>query len=101
MRKNKHYTQEKVAEDLGLVRATISNYEVGRRVPSMPDLQLFAQYYGVDFGYFGVSATDPDFELNTRIIEYFKNEAISIEEKIALFNDIILAYTKYIIEDEE
>lgn len=101
LRKNKHYTQEKVAEDLGLVRATISNYEVGRRVPSMPDLQLFAQYYGVDFGYFGVSATDPDFELNTRIIEYFKNEAISIEEKIALFNDIILAYTKYIIEDEE
>lgn len=67
----------------------------------MPDLQLFAQYYGVDFGYFGVSATDSDFELNTRIIEYFKNEAISIEEKIALFNDIILAYTKYIIEDEE
>lgn len=100
LRKNKHFTQEKVAKDLGLVRATISNYEVGRRVPSMLDLQLFAKYYGVDFGYFGVSATDPDFELNTRIIEYFKDKNITSDEKIKLFNEIIVAYTNFVINDE-
>lgn len=66
----------------------------------MPDLQLFAKYYGVDFGYFGVSATDPDFELNTRIIEYFKDENITSDEKIKLFNEIIIAYTKFVINDE-
>jgi len=52
------------------VRATISNYEVGR------EYARFTIIYSILWRrfwiYFGVNATDPDFELNSRLIEYFK-----------------------------
>ncbi|MBR2382018.1 MAG: helix-turn-helix domain-containing protein [Clostridia bacterium] len=98
LRKNKGLTQVELAEILGLSRPTISNYEVNRRSPSLTDLKMFAEFYGVGLDYFGTTTENADFEISTRVIEYFKSEDISIEDKVDLFNDIVTAYTRFILQ---
>lgn len=100
LRKNKKITQQELADDLNLSRATISNYEVNRRSPSIDDLKLFAEYFGVGLDYFGSEIGNASFEISSRIIGYFKNESISIDDKIELFNDVLSAYYLYVIENE-
>ena len=100
LRKNKHITQQQLADDLNLSRATISNYEVNRRSPSIDDLKLLADYFGVGLDYFGTEITNASFEISSRVIEYFKNENISLDDKIELFNDILSAYYIYVIESK-
>jgi len=99
LRKNKGLTQLELANILKLSRATISNYEVNRRTPNLSDLKAFADFYGVGLGYFGTTAENEDFEISTRVIEYFKSEDIAISNKIELFNDILMAYTRFVIEN--
>lgn len=98
LRKNRGLTQEELAAELKVTRATISNYEVNRRTPSLTDLKIFADYYGVGLDYFGATIENADFEISTRVIEYFKSSEISIEDKIELFNDIVTAYTHFVLE---
>lgn len=82
---------------MNLYRASISNYEVNRRTPSLDDLKMFADFYGVGLDYFGTDIENSNFEISTRVIEYFKSEEIDIENKVVLFNDILAAYTGYIL----
>ena len=35
---------------------------------------------------------------NKKAIEYFKSEDISIDDKVDLFNDIVTAYTRFILQ---
>lgn len=98
LRKNKGLTQEELAAELKVTRATISNYEVNRRTPSLNDLKIFADYYGVGLDYFGANAENADFEISTRVVEYFKSEDISVDDKIDLFNDIVTAYTRFVLQ---
>lgn len=100
LRKNKHITQQELADDLKLSRATISNYEVNRRSPSIDDLKLLADYFGVGLDYFGTEVANASFEISSRVIGYFKNDSISIDDKIELFNDILSAYYLYVIDNK-
>ena len=54
LRKGRKYTQQELADKLGITRCTVSNYEVGRRTPHLTELKRFAEFYGVDLSYFGV-----------------------------------------------
>lgn len=92
LRKGKKLTQKDVADRLGLVRATISNYEVGRRTPHLSDLKRFSELYGVTLDYFGVSSNDEMFELISRAREVFNNEKISVKEKEELYREIMRLY---------
>lgn len=98
LRKGKGYTQEQLADLLRLTRATISNYEVERRRPHISELKHIADFFGVSLNYFGAELADASFEINSRIVDYFKADDISVEDKISLFNDVVIAYTKYILE---
>ena len=51
LRKNRHYTQVKVALDLNLSQNSISRYEDGSRQMSYELLIRFADYYGVSIDY--------------------------------------------------
>ena len=97
LRKNKHITQQDLADDLKLSRATISNYEVNRRSPSIDDLKALAEYFGVGLDYFGTEISNASFEISSRVIGYFKNENVVIEDKVELFNDILSAYYTHVI----
>lgn len=92
LRKGKKLTQQDVADRLGLVRATISNYEVGRRTPHLSELKRFAEFYGVTLDYFGVSESDEIFELMSRAKEVFRNENIPVQTKEDLYKEFMRLY---------
>lgn len=92
LRKGKKLTQQDVADRLGLVRATISNYEVGRRTPHLSELKRFADFYGVTLDYFGVSQNDEVFELMSRAKEVFQNENIDNQVKEDLYKELMKIY---------
>jgi transcriptional regulator with XRE-family HTH domain len=92
LRKGRHYTQQELAEKLGVTRCTISNYEVGRRTPHLTELKRFAEFYGVDLSYFGVASKDEVFDLLSRAKEVFANDQISKEKKDAVYKELMKLY---------
>ena len=44
-------TQEEIANELFCSRTSLSNYESGRRIPSIEVLSQLAEYFNVDIGY--------------------------------------------------
>jgi transcriptional regulator with XRE-family HTH domain len=94
LRKGRKLTQEQLAEKLGVNRATISNYEIGRRLPNLNDLKRFAEFYGVGLDYFGVVSKDEMFDLLSRARDVFESDAISKEEKEEIYREIMKLYLK-------
>lgn len=92
LRKGKGMTQQDVASRLGMVRATVSNYEVGRRTPHLSELRRFAELFGVDLGYFGVDASEGMFELASRARAVFGDPSIPRREKERLYRDLTRLY---------
>lgn len=92
LRKGRKLTQEQLAEKLGVNRATISNYEIGRRLPNLNDLKRFAEFYGVGLDYFGVVSKDEMFDLLSRARDVFASDAISKEEKEEIYKEIMKLY---------
>lgn len=92
LRKGRKLTQQDVADRLGLVRATVSNYEVGKRTPHLSLLKKFAEFYGVTLDYFGVSTNDEIFELISRAREVFNNDDISTQTKEELYKEFMRLY---------
>lgn len=92
LRKTRRLTQDELAKRLNISRASVSNYEVGRRTPHLSELQRFAEFYGVDLSYFGVSSTDEMFELLARAKRIFESEVIPDAEKEKLYKEIMKLY---------
>lgn len=92
LRKQKKITQQELADRIGLNRATISNYEVGRRIPHLPELQLFADFFGVGLDYFGVATRDEVFDALSRAKDVFENESIPRSEKEKLYKELMRLY---------
>lgn len=81
LRKARKLTQQQLADKMGVTRATVSNYEVGRRAPHISELQRFAEFYGVGLDYFGVASTDEIFDLLSRAKAVFESDSVSKETK--------------------
>ncbi len=100
LRKTKHVNQDELAEYLGVRRSTISNWEINRRTPSMDDLKRVAEFFNVSLDYFGSDIKNDNFDILSRVMEYFRNSDISNEGKTALFNNILTAYAHLVINQE-
>lgn len=92
LRKGRKLTQEDVAESLGLNRSTISNYEIGRRMPSIRELKRFAEFYGVGLEYFGIDTKDEVFDLLSRARDIFQSDLVGEETKRDLYEEIMRLY---------
>lgn len=92
LRKGRKLTQFELSEKMGISRATISNYEVGRRSPHLSELRRFADFYGVSLDYFGVTSEDESFELLSRAKNVFLNDDIPKEERERLYKEIMQIY---------
>lgn len=92
LRKGRDLTQLELAQRMNWSRATISNYECGRRVPHLDELTALCYFFGVSMDYWGVTTTNESFELLSRAKAVFANQAISREERERLYKEIMKMY---------
>lgn len=92
LRKGRKLTQQELADKLGVTRATISNYEVGRRSPHISELKRFADFYGVGLDYFGVATADEVFDLISRARDVFNSPEVPREKKEELYRTLMRIY---------
>lgn len=91
LRKTRGLTQLQLADKVGLQRATISNYEIGRRSPHIKELELIAEVLGVSLEYFGVGGSET-YDLIARAKILFENDEISPKEKAKAYKEIMKLY---------
>lgn len=94
LRKARCFSQQYVADTLGLKRSTLSNYEIGRRHPSLTDLGRLAEFYGVGLDYFELAAADEVQDLLARARDVFISPNVSQETKDDLYKEIAMLYLK-------
>ena len=91
LRKARGLTQQQLADLLGVQRATISNYEIGRRSPHIKELEKVAEILGVNLEYFGVTNNDlTDLIAKARVV--FDDDEIPTEEKAKVYKEILKLY---------
>lgn len=93
LRKTRGLTQEQLAEKLGVQRATISNYEIGRRSPHIKELEKIADVLGVPLEYFGGGCNEVH-DLIARAKMIFENPEIPPSEKADVYKQIMRLYLK-------
>lgn len=91
LRKARGLTQQQLADRLGLQRATISNYEIGRRTPHLSELSRLADVLGVSMEYFAVKDDDVH-NLIARARMLFENDEIPASEKAKIYKEIMRLY---------
>lgn len=92
LRKGRKLTQQELADKMGITRATVSNYEVGRRSPHISELKRFAEFFGVGIDYFGVVPADETFDLLSRARDVFNSQSVSKEKKEELYKALMRIY---------
>lgn len=92
LRKGRKLTQQELADKMGITRATVSNYEVGRRSPHISELKRFAEFFGVGIDYFGVVPADEMFDLLSRARDVFNSPNVSKEKKEELYKALMRIY---------
>ena len=91
LRKARGLTQEQLADKLQVKRATISNYEVGRRSPHLKELENIANALGVTLEYFSIGSTDI-YDIIGRAKMLFENDEITHQEKAKIYKEIMKMY---------
>lgn len=92
LRKAKKLTQDELATLLGVKRATISNYEIDRRQPSIADLKRLAEFFGVGLDFFGVETADGALDLVARARRLFAAPDVPVEIKEKTYKEIMRLY---------
>ena len=92
LRKGKKMTQEQLADALKITRASVSNYELGRRTPHLSELKRFAEYFGVGLDFFGIASTDEVFDLLSRARDVFQSESVPKEKKDEIYKELMKLY---------
>lgn len=96
LRKNRKITQQTIADYFGVTRGTVSNWELGRREPDLQTLERLAKFYGVSLDYFSKKPTKDEFlEFIARANNLFANEAVTQEEKNALYEEVMRLYINF------
>lgn len=93
LRTTRGLTQQQLAELLEVQRATISNYEIGRRSPHLKELEKIAKVLGVSLEYFGVENNEVH-DLIARAKFVFNNDEITPQDKANVYKEIMRLYLK-------
>lgn len=98
LRKSRGLNQQVIADKFLVTRGTVSNWEIGRRIPDVKMLEKLALYYDVSMDFFVPTINKNEItELLARATEIFKSDVISDDEKNELHNQLMRIYinTKY------
>lgn len=90
LRKTRGLTQQQLADKLNVKRATISNYEIGRRSPHIKELEDISEALGVNLEYFGFGGSAA-VDLVARAKVLFDSD-IPAEEKAKAYKEIMKLY---------
>lgn len=90
LRKTRGLTQQQLAEKLNVKRATISNYEIGRRSPHIKELEDISEVLGVNLEYFGFGGSAA-VDLVARAKVLFESD-LPAEEKAQAYKEIMRLY---------
>ena len=93
LREANNYTQENVADFLGIKRSTYSNYETGDREAPWMVLEKLANLYGWDL--YDMESDDTDV-LQGVIACAFRVDSLSVEDmkQVAAFKQLVKNYVK-------
>lgn len=93
IRKKLGYTQETVADVLGIARTTYTEYETKDIDIPFDTLEKLSDFYGVELSSFFVENEEA---LNDTLVCAFRTEGVSVEglRKIARFKSIVKNYIK-------
>lgn len=103
LRKTYNISQEKLAEEFEVERATISRWENGKTDPSNDDLLKLAQYFKVSLDYLlgrTLNPTPPDQKTQSPDILY-RLKSSSENDIFSTFNETISTYGKLSKEEQE
>lgn len=90
LRKTRGLTQQQLADKLKVKRATVSNYEIGRRSPHIKELEEISEALGVNLEYFGVGGnTTADLIARAKVL--FESD-LPAEEKAKAYKEIMRLY---------
>lgn len=92
LRKTRGLSQEDLAHLMGFKRSTISNWEIGRRNPSIQDVDGLARVLGVGLDYFGIEREKNVYDLVSRAKMVFQDDEIPSEEKAEAYKAIMRLY---------
>lgn len=93
IRKTRGMTQEELGDKIGgLKRSTIANWEVGRRLPSLKDIEAMSKVLGVGIDYFSNESDNGVYSLIARARETFEDENIEPRDKAKIFREIMKMY---------
>lgn len=94
LRLRQHFTQQDIANRLGVTRSTVSNFEIGRRKPEIDVLEKLAAIYGVDLNYFATQPVNAGelIELVERAENIFNNPDIAEDKKDKVYTDLMRIY---------
>ena len=93
LRKSQKQSQQIVADAVGITRSTLSNYEIGRRVPDLRTLQKLAAHFGCNLDYFGITTADEVLELLARAKEVFESD-IDEARKREIHDELMKLYLR-------
>jgi len=94
LRTRHHFTQQDIADKLGVTRSTVSNFELGRRKPELEILEKLAEIYNVDLNCFATNPLTAD-DLNVMVQKVeciFLNPNIPEEKKDRIYHDLMKVY---------
>lgn len=92
LRKQRCLNQQAIADYFKVTRGTVSNWEIGRRIPDVKILEQLASYYGVTMDFFIPIQKDEVQTLLALASEIFKSDHISNDEKVELHNQLMRIY---------
>lgn len=94
LRRRTNMTQQDLADKTKISRSTLSNYEIGRRIPHLRDLQKFSKAFGVGLDYFDLHKKNEAFDLLTRAEEVFNSSDVPADTKEELYRDLMRLYLR-------
>ena len=92
LRKDRGWSQEELAQRMGVTRSAIGNWEQGTREPDYVTLERVADLFNCEMQYLIGEKPASDLSLDERyIIEYMRSDA--------QFKDRLMAYAKFLAKE--
>ncbi|MCE5168929.1 helix-turn-helix domain-containing protein [Paenibacillus profundus] len=85
LREGKGWTQEELAELLGITRAALSHYEKDRRKPDFETLTKLADQFGVSIDYLVGRLSSPNAQATQEVLMFADGLELSDEELLKKF----------------